>query len=78
MSTRECSEGSRNSEPKVNNGHRYTYCEMIPYSMRVRAVTTHVFSRVNSNISVYRWTNVMECSFRDERVLYSIWVKIAV
>ena len=78
MSTREPSEGSRNSEPKVNCGRRYTYREMIPYSMRVRAVAPPVYSGVNSNVSVYRWTSAMECICHGKRVPYSIWVKIAV
>ena len=52
MSIREFSEGSRNFEPEVNSGHRYKYHEMIPYSMQVTIVTPHVFSGVNSNISV--------------------------
>ena len=54
MSTKECLEGSRNSEPEVNSGHRYMYREMIPYFIRVREVTPPMFRRVNSNISVYR------------------------
>ena len=78
MSTRERSEGSRNSERKGNSGYRYTYHEIIPYSIRVREATPPVFSGVNANISVYRWTNAMERIFRDERVPYSIWFKIAI
>ena len=50
---------------------------MIPYSMQVRAATTPMFSGVNSNISVYRWTSAMEHNFREKRVPYSVWVKIA-
>ena len=72
MSTREHLEGSRNFEPEVNSGYRYMYHEMIPYSMRVRAVNPLVFSRVNSNISIYRWTSAMERIFHDKRVPYSI------
>ena len=78
MPKRENLEGSRNSELEVNSGHRYMYREMIPYSMRVRAVNPPVFSGVNSNISVYRWTSAMERMFCNERVSYSIWVKRAV
>ena len=77
MSTRERSEGSKNSEPEVNSGHRYTYRDMVSYSMRVRAINPPVFSEVNSNISVYRWTNAMELNFCDERIPYSIWIMIA-
>ena len=68
MSTRECSKSSRNTEPEVNNGHRYTYLEMIPYYIRVRVTTPLVFSGVNANISVYRWTRAMERIFHDEKV----------
>ena len=78
MSTREHSEDSRNFDPEVNSRHRYTYREMILYSMRVRGAAPPVYSGVNSNISVYRWTSAMERIFRDERVPYSIWVNIAV
>ena len=78
MSTRDRSVVSRNSELEVNSGHRYIYREMIPYSIRVKTVTPLVFSGVNVNISVYRWTSVMEHIFCDERVPYSICVKIVV
>ena len=60
MSTKEDSEGSRNSKLEVNSEHRYTYREMIPYAMRVRVVNPPVFGRVNSDIIVYRWTSAME------------------
>ena len=68
MSTKEHLEGPRNSEPKVNSGYRYTYREMIPYSMRVRVAVPPMFSGVNSNISVSRWTSATEHIFHHKRV----------
>ena len=72
MSTKERSEGPQNSEPEVNSENRYMFREMIPYFMQVRAATPPMFSGVNLNISVHRWTSAMVHIFCDKRVPYSI------
>ena len=50
MSTKEGSEGSKNSELEVSSRHRYADRETIPYSMQVRAAAPSMFSGVNSII----------------------------
>ena len=67
MSMREHSEGSKTFEPEVNSGHRYTHREMISYSIRVRVVNPLMFGEVNLDISIYRWTSVMEHILCNEK-----------
>ena len=44
--------------------------------MRVRAVIPPVYNGLETIVTVYRWTCIMEQIFRVQKVPYSIWVAI--
>ena len=77
MSTNELLEDFKKFEPEVTSRRRYTFWEMIPYSIWVRAVAPPMFSGVCLIISDYRWTSIMKRILHDKKVPYGMWVEIA-